>query len=133
MYISKVINFIKYFFYTSILLLIIISFYPGSIFGFFFYGDLNIEPNLFKSTFFSTSTNHFFAYVFITLLGLFTHLKNEIYKKVFYRMFFLAIVLETIHLVLPYRSFENTDLIANILGVIVAYSIVKIYLLFNRS
>ena len=100
---------------------------------FFFYGDLNIEPDLFKNTFFETSTNHFFAYFFITLLGLFISLKNEIYQKVFYGMFFLAIVLETIHSVLPYRSFENTDLIANILGVLVAYSIVKIYLLFNRS
>jgi len=133
MYIIKVVNFIKYFFYTTILLLIITSFYPGSIFGFFFYGDLNIEPDLFKNTFFETSTNHFFAYFFITLLGLFISLKNEIYQKVFYGMFFLAIVLETIHSVLPYRSFENTDLIANILGVLVAYSIVKIYLLFNRS
>jgi len=47
--------------------------------------------------------------------------------------FFLSFFLELAHLVIPNRSFEISDLIGNILGVIVAYSTIKIYLFFNKD
>ena len=59
-------------------------------------------------------------------------LKNKKFKKIVYGLFFLSIILEVSHLIIANRSFQLSDLIANILGVIVAYSVVKIYLLFNR-
>ena len=46
---------------------------------------------------------------------------------------FLSVILEVFHFIIPNRSFQLGDLIGNILGVLVAYSVVKIYLLFNKT
>ena len=40
---------------------------------------------------------------------------------------------QELQFIVPNRSFELYDLIGNFLGVLVAYFLVKIYLLFNRS
>ena len=129
--INKVIIFLKYIFHISVLILIIISLYPGSLIGYLFYGDLSKQPDLVENPF-GTSINHFFCYFMISLLGFFVYLKNKNFKKIVYSLFFLSIILESFHFILPFRSFQAWDLLANILGVIVAYSLVKIYLLFNR-
>ena len=57
--------------------------------------------------------------------------KNEKFQKIVYGLFFLSVILEGFHLIIPNRSFQLGDLIGNILGVLVAYSVVKIYLLFK--
>ena len=99
--------------------------------GYLFYGDWGWQPDLIPNPF-GTSINHFFSYVYVSLLGLFLHLKNKKFRKIVYGLFFLSITLEVSHLLIPNRSFQLSDLVANILGVIVAYSVVKTYLLFNR-
>ena len=120
-------KYLKYIFHISVLFLIIISLYPGSLLGYFLYGDFGIQPNLIKNPF-GTSINHFVCYLFISLLGLFLYLEIKNFQRVFYGLFFLSIILELLHLIIPNRSFEFGDIIGNILGVIVAYSVVKIYL-----
>ena len=125
------IKFIKIIFNISLIFLITISLFPGSLIGYLFYGDWGWQPDLIPNPF-GTSINHFFSYVYVSLLGLFLHLKNKKFKKIVYGLFFLSIILEVSQLIIPNRSFQLSDLIANILGVIVAYSVVKIYLLFNR-
>ena len=132
MYISKVIIFLKFIFYISLLFLIIISFYPGSLLGYFLYGDFDQQPNLIGNPF-GTTINHFIYYVYVSLLGFFLYSKTENFKKLVYGLFFLSVILETLHYIIPNRSFQIDDLFGNILGVIVAYSIVKIYLFFNKS
>ena len=124
-------KFLKFIFYISVLFLIIISLYPGSLLGYFLYSDFGQQPNLIKNPF-GTTINHFISYVYISLLGLFLYLREENFKRVFYNLLFLSIILELLHFIIPNRSFELGDLIANILGVIVAYSVVKIYLYFNK-
>ena len=124
-------KFLKFIFHISILFLIIISLYPGSLLGYFLYSDFGQQPNLIKNPF-GTTINHFISYVYISLLGLFLYLREENFKRVFYNLLFLSIILELLHFIIPNRSFELGDLIANILGVIVAYSVVKIYLYFNK-
>jgi hypothetical protein len=47
-------------------------------------------------------------------------------------MFFLSAILELLHFIIPNRSLQLGDLTANILGVIVAYSVVKIYLFLSK-
>jgi glycopeptide antibiotics resistance protein len=126
-----VIIFLKYIFHIAVLILIIISLYPGSLIGYFIYGDLSKQPDLINNPL-GTSINHFFCYLVISLFGFFLYLKTENFKKIVYSLFFLSIILESLHYILPFRSFQVWDLFANILGVIVAYSTVKIYLLFNR-
>ena len=99
--------------------------------GFLFYGDWGQQPDLIKNPF-GTTINHFIYYLYISLLGFFIYSKTENLRKFVYALFFLSIILELFHLIIPNRSFQLTDLIANILGVIVAYSVIKIYLFFNK-
>jgi VanZ family protein len=120
-------KYLKYIFYILVLFLIIISLYPGSLLGYFFYGDFGQQPNLIKNPF-GTTINHFICYLFISLLGFFLYLDTKKFQRVFYGLFFLSIILEFLHLIIPNRSFEFGDIIGNILGVLVAYSVVKIYL-----
>ena len=126
------IKILKYIFNISILLLIIISLWPGSLFGFLFYGDWGKQPNLIQNPF-GTAINHLIYYTYVSLLGFFIYLNNENFKKLVYGLFFLAITLELFHFIIPNRSFELVDLISNIFGVMVAYLIIKIYLLFNKQ
>ena len=124
-------KFLKFIFHISILLLIIISLYPGSLLGYLFYGDFGKQPNLIENPF-GTTINHFIYYVYVSLLGFFLYSKTENFKKLVYGLFFLSVILEILHYIIPNRSFQIGDLFGNILGVIVAYSIVKIYLFFNK-
>jgi VanZ family protein len=121
----------KSIFYISLLSLIIISLWPGSIIGFLFYNDWGQQPNLIKNPF-GTAINHFICYVFISLLGFFLYVKNENFKKLVYGLFFLSVTLELFHFIIPNRSFQLEDLLANIFGVMVAYFVIKIYLFFNK-
>ena len=124
------IKFLKSIFHISVLFLIIISLYPGSLFGYLFYGDWGKQPNIITNPF-GTSINHFIYYVYISLLGFFLYLRKNSFQKLVYGLLFLSVILEVFHFIIPYRSFQLADLVANILGVLVAYSVIKIYLLFK--
>ena len=134
----------KYIFHFSALFLIVISLWPGSLLGFLFYGDWGLQPNLVDDPFGTTivkralklslpsTINHFIYYTYLSLLGFFIYLKNENFKKLVYGLFFLSIILELFHFIIPNRSFQLGDLLGNILGVMVAYLVIKIYLFINK-
>ena len=124
----KILTFI---FHISVLFLIIISLWPGSLLGYFFYDDWNQQPNLITNPF-GTTINHFICYIYVSLLGFFLYTKTENFEKLVYALFFLSVILELFHFIIPNRSFQLGDLIGNILGVVVAYSVLKIYLFFNK-
>ena len=125
------IKFLKSIFHISILFLIVISLYPGSLLGYLLYGDWGQQPNFIENPF-GTTINHFVYYVYVSLLGFFLYLKNQNFQKLVYRLFFLSVILEGLHLIIPNRSFQLADLFGNVLGVMVAYSIVKIYQSLDR-
>ena len=123
---------LKYIFHFSVLFLIVISLWPGSLLGFLFYGDWEQQPNLVENPF-GTTINHFIYYIYLSLLGFFIYLKNENFKKLVYGLFFLSITLELLHFIIPNRSFELVDLVGNIFGVMVAYLVIKIYLFISHE
>ena len=120
------IKFLTYIFYISILFLIIISIFPGSLLGYLLYSDWGQQPNLIKNPF-GTTINHFIFYLYVSLLGFFLYLTSRNFNKLVYIMFILSIVLEVFHFIVPNRSFQIADLIGNILGVLVAFFLVIIY------
>ena len=123
---------LKSIFHISVLFLIVISLWPGSLIGFLLYNDWTQQPNLVENPF-GTAINHFICYTFISLLGLYIYAKNENFKKLVYGLFFLSITLELLHFIIPNRSFELVDLVGNIFGVMVAYLVIKIYLFIGKS
>ena len=114
-------KFLKFIFHISTLLLIIISLYPGSLLGYLFYGDFGRQPNLIENPF-GTTINHFIYYFYVSSLGFFLYAKTEYFEKLVYALFFLSVILELFHFIIPNRSFQLGDLIGIILGVTVAYS-----------
>ena len=122
---------LKYIFHISILSLIVISLWPGSLLGYLLYGDWGSQPDLIKNPF-GTTINHFIYYLYASILGFYIYVKNPNFKKIVYGLFILSIILELFHLIIPNRSFQAGDLIGNILGVTVAYLLIKIYLFFNK-
>ena len=126
------IKFLKFIFHISVLFLIIISLYPGSLLGYLFYGDLGQQPNLIDNPF-GTTINHFIYYFYISILGFCIYLRSDNFKKMVYGLFTLSIMLEILQFIVPNRAFQLQDLVGNFLGVLVAYFLVKIYLFFNES
>jgi len=129
---SKIISFLKFIFHTSILLLIIISLFPGSLAGLVLYDDLGKQPNLIANPF-GTAINHFISYFYVSMLGLCLYLRSNNFQKLVYSLFFLSIILEVLQLIVPNRAFEIYDVSANFVGVLVAYFLVKIYKSWSKS
>ena len=128
---DKAISFLKFIFHTSILLLIIISLFPGSLLGFFLYDDLGRQPDLIDNPF-GTAINHFIYYFYVSMLGLCLYLRNHNFRKLVYGLFFLSIILEFLQFIVPNRAFEIYDVFANFAGVLVAYLLVVIYKFWNK-
>jgi len=124
-------KYLKFIFYTSLIFLIIVSIYPGSLIGYLIFDDPGLEVSIAENPF-GTSLNHFIYYFYISLLGLSLYIRNKDFKRLLYVLFFLSITLEFLHKVIPNRTFQLSDLFANILGVLVAYFIIKIYLIRKR-
>ncbi len=128
---NKILSFLKLIFYVSVIFLIILSLFPGSLIGLWVYGDLGKQPNLINNPY-GTTINHFIYYFYVSLLGFVLYLKSNKIQKIFYVLIFLSLLLEILQYFVPNRAFQFEDMSANFLGVLVAYSAVKIYLFFNK-
>ena len=128
---DKAVSYLRILFHILILILIIISLYPGSILGFLLYGDFRLQPQ-FTKDFSYISSQHLYIYLLISALGFFSYLRDKKFNLVVIYLFFLSIILEVVHLVISERSFQIEDLTGNILGVLIAYIIVLIYKFWRR-
>ena len=128
---AKIVSFLKLIFHGSILFLIIISLFPGSLLGLMLYGDIGEQPNFFPEPF-GMNINHFIFYFYVSFLCLILYVKNEQFKIYLYGLFILSVILEALHLVVPNRTFEISDLVGNVFGVLAAYFLVNIYLTFRK-
>ena len=113
-------------FHISNLVLIIIYLYPGSILGWIIYSDIDKQPQLTSINFLVFSLNHLFAFMILTLLGLFSYYKNK-EKILFLYLFFISVSLEFYHNLIPERNFEYKDLFGNFLGVFIIFSVFNLY------
>ena len=106
---------------------IVLYVYPGSILGFLVYRELQKQPQL-TSDFFSSSvsSNHVYAFLVLSLLGLIAYYKS---KKLLILNYLIlgSIILEVLHLVIPNRSFQYSDLFGNIVGVLLSILLFNIY------
>ena len=103
---------------------IIFYIYPGSILGFLIYSDLNKQPQLTSNYF--VSSNHVYAFISLSLLGLFAYYNSNKVLILNY-LILSSIILETLHLVIPNRSFQYSDLFGNIVGVLLSILIFILY------
>ena len=128
---NKLKNFFRIGFYSSNIILIIFYLYPGSILGCFLYNDCYIQPQITQD--FIVSSNHFYAFILLTSLGLFSfHNTKKINFLIFY-LFLLSIILELFHIIIPNRGFEMSDLFGNIVGVILVILIYKIVIRYVKT
>ena len=114
---SKFFSTHKIIFYSINILLIIFYLYPGSLLGWIIYDNKSIQPQITPD--FVVSSNHFYVFVLISIIGFFTfkNIKKNIYIMIY--LIFLSITLEIFHLVIPKRTFQWPDLFGNLLGVVV--------------
>ena len=123
---DRTIGYLRILFHILTLFLIIFSLYPGNIIGLLIYGSARYEPQITRD-FLYISTNHLYVYFLISVLGFFSYLKDNKFKLIIIYLFFLSFILEILHFVIPERGFEISDLVGNILGVLIAYIVVIIY------
>ncbi len=114
---NTIFKLIEYVYYFSLLALLILYLFPGSLIGYFLYGNLGQQPNLITNPL-GTSINHLICFSYITLLAIIVRLKIKNIFNSNKLILFFSCILEISHLIVPNRAFELYDLIANISGVI---------------
>ena len=105
----------KFIFYIINILLIFFYLFPGSIFGCILYNDCFLQPQLTPD--FLVSSNHLYAFFILSIIGFITfkNLKKFFLLNIY--LIFLSILLEILHIIIPNRSFELSDLFGNLIGV----------------
>ena len=121
-------------FHSFNLILIIFYMYPGSLMGCYLYNnchfEIQITQNFVISSDYWISSNHFYVFIILSTLGIFAYRNTKKLKLLIIYLFFLSVILELFHLIIPVRGFEWSDLIGNILGVffvIITYKIKNKY------
>ena len=115
---NTILRLLEYIYYFSLLILFIIYLFPGSLIGYFLYGNLGQQPNLIPNPI-GTSINHLIFFSYITILALIIRLKVKNFLTDYKVILFISFILEILHLIIPNRAFEFYDLIANMLGVLI--------------
>jgi VanZ family protein len=113
----------KTIFFTLNFFLVFLYLFPGSLPGKVLYGDIKIQPQITPD--FIVSSNHFYVFLLISIIGFFTFIKPKQIKVLILYLILLSIVLEILHLFVPERSFQWSDLFGNLLGVIVVIFVKK--------
>tara|TARA_B100000073_G_C23288836_1_gene393680 strand:+ start:137 stop:532 length:396 start_codon:yes stop_codon:yes gene_type:complete len=114
---SKFFSNYKIIFYSFNFFLVVLYLFPGSLPGLFIYGDKQIQPQITPD--FLISSNHFYVFVLIAIIGFLTFLEPKHIKNLIIYLILLSIVLEIFHIFIPERSFQWSDLFGNLIGVII--------------
>ena len=116
----------KYLFFFSFIILLILYLFPGSLIGYFLYGNLSKQPD-FISNPIGNSINHLVFFFYLSILGFIFRSNQKKFINSFSFLFLISIILELLHYFIPNRAFELNDLYANSAGVVLAYFISVLY------
>ena len=120
------IRIVRYLYYFSLTGLLVLYLFPGSLIGYFLYGDLGKQPDMIPNPM-GTSINHTLAFFYLTIIGLISYLNQTSFNKILIFLLTLSLILELSHLFIPNRSFQFLDLFANLLGTLLAIVIIFFY------
>ena len=84
---DKAVSYLRILFHILILILIILSLYPGSIIGLLIYGDARLQLQITKD-FLYISSQHLYIYLLVSALGFFSYLRDEKFNLVVIYLFF---------------------------------------------
>tara|TARA_B100001121_G_scaffold48562_1_gene41960 strand:+ start:3754 stop:4149 length:396 start_codon:yes stop_codon:yes gene_type:complete len=107
----------KIIFYFINFFLFFLYLYPGSFLGLILYKDKNIQPQITSDLI--ISSNHFYLFIVISVIGFLTFEKKKQSKYLMLYLIIISLLLEILHLIIPERSFQWSDLFGNILGVFI--------------
>ena len=122
---NNIFSIIKYLFYFSLIILLILYLFPGSLIGYILYGNLGRQPD-FISNPIGTSINHLIFFFYLSILGFIFRSNQKKFVNSFIFLFLISIISELLHYFIPNRAFELIDLYANSLGVLLAFFILKL-------
>ena len=114
----------KIVFYSLNFSLIFLYLYPGSLIGQVLYGSKKIQPQITSD--FIISSNHFYVFLLISVIGFLTFNQIKQIKILIIYLILLSIILELLHLIIPERTFQWSDIFGNLVGVVVVISIRKL-------
>ena len=126
------IRIVRYLYYFSLTGLLILYLFPGSLIGYFLYGDFSRQPDFIPNPL-GTSINHALAFFYLSILGLIIHLRDKSFNQTSIFLISLSIILELSHYLIPNRSFEFLDLFANLLGTLIAILIIIFYKKYKKT
>ena len=120
------IRIVRYLYYFSLTGLLILYLFPGSLIGYFLYGDFSQQPDMIPNPM-GTSINHALAFFYLSILGLISYMRGAGFNQTLIFLIVLSLLLELSHLIIPNRSFQSLDLFANLLGTLLAIVIIFFY------
>ena len=123
---NSIFNTYKYFYYLCLIILLILYLFPGSLIGYFLYGNLGKQPELISNPI-GTSLNHLIFFFILSILSLIFRSREQNFLNNMYFVFSLSIILELFHLIVPNRAFELYDLFANISGFFLGLTSYKVF------
>jgi VanZ family protein len=124
---NTIFKLLKYSYYFSLVFLFILYLFPGSLIGYFLYGNLGQQPDLITNPI-GTSINHLISFICLSSLAFIMRVREKKFINSFTFLFFISILLEIFHYFIPNRAFEYYDLFANFTGVIFAYLFIQFIL-----
>ena len=107
----------KIVFYSINFSFIFLYLYPGSLIGQVVYGNKKIQPQITAD--FIISSNHFYVFILVSIIGFFSFIKIKQVKNLMIYLILSSIVLEFLHIIIPQRTFQWSDLFGNLIGVLV--------------
>jgi VanZ family protein len=124
---NTIFKLLEYSYYFLLIILFVFYLFPGSLIGYFLYGNLGQQPDLIPNPI-GTSINHLISFTFLSSLAFVVRVREKKFINSFQFVFFISILLEMLHHFIPNRAFEYYDLFANFIGVIIAYLFIQLIL-----